>query len=230
MRQDFFRRIEEKYLLNKEQYNLILQYINKYMRQDEHGFCTICNIYFDTDNFDLIQTSLEKPIYKEKIRLRSYNTPTLQSNVFLEIKKKYCGIVSKRRIEVPLCQIYDYLDKGIYPYCNKQIMKEIDYCFQKYELKPQIYLSYDRNAYYSVSNSDFRLTFDTNIKSRNEDLKLELGNHGKKLYKNKFYIMEVKTLDAFPLWFTNILSELKLYPTSFSKYGKVYQAKVLESR
>ena len=221
----FFRRIEKKYVLTLEQYNQIIKRIEPYFVMDIHGISTICNIYFDTLNNDLIIKSLEKPIYKEKVRLRSYGLPTLDSNVYLEIKKKYKGIVSKRRVSMKLKEFYEYYNNNKLPFDN-QIMREIDYCFKYYKLTPKIFLAYDRIAYYEKNNDDFRLTFDFNIRSRNKNLHIEKNVLNENLFDYKYFVMEVKTLGAMPLWFTDILSDLKIYPCSFSKYGEVFRKEV----
>lgn len=226
MVQKVFRRVEKKYLINEKQYQDILSLASSYIVKDRFYKTTICNIYFDNYNNDLIINSLEKPIYKEKIRLRSYGTPSLNDKVFFEIKKKYSGTVFKRREIVTLKEAYDYLDH--HRYKQSQIMKEIDYCFNRYNLEPSLYLAYDRYSYREKNNSHFRLTFDYNIRSRISDLKLDSGDEGQKLLNNNQYIMEVKCLNAMPLWFSKILSYLQIYPISFSKYGKIYEQRVLE--
>ncbi len=223
---EFFRRIEKKYILTEEQYNQIIKHINKYFIMDIHGMSTICNIYFDNDQNDLIIQSLESPLYKEKVRLRSYGIPLLDSNVFLEIKKKYDGVVSKRRVNMKLSEFYNYLNNRVKPFDN-QVMKEIDYCFKHYKLKPKLFLAYDRIAYYEKNNDNFRLTFDFNIRSRKEELYLEKNFKNDYLFDYKYYIMEVKTLGSMPLWFTSILTDLKIYPASFSKYGEIYKKEVI---
>ena len=218
---NIFRRVEKKYLLTLKQYELLMNKIKDYIEVDTYDYSIINNIYFDTDDYLLIKRSIEKPKYKEKVRLRCYGIPHKESKVFLEIKKKYKGVVSKRRVSLLLKDFYNYLDTGILPICDKQIMKEIDYCFKIYNLKPKVFIAYDRHSYKSKNDSNLRITFDKNIRSRLDDLYLEKGDHGE-LLTDKF-IMEVKTLNAFPIWFVNILSELKIYPASFSKYGNVYK-------
>lgn len=228
MNTNIFRRVEKKYFITEEQYKLLLEKANDYIETDTYDYSTICNIYFDTDNYLLVNRSIDKPIYKEKIRLRSYGIPKKNSKVFLEIKKKYKGIVNKRRVCIFLKDFYIYLETGKYPDCNKQIMDEIDYCFRQYNLKPKVFLAYDRHSYRGIENKEFRLTFDQNIRSRTGDLYMENGDKGIKLLKNGEYIMEVKTLGAFPMWFVNLLSLLKIYPISFSKYGSVYQKQIFK--
>lgn len=230
MNSEIFKRVEKKYLISEEQYKNLLKEAGEHLEKDKYFKSTICNIYFDTDNYDLIVESLEKPTYKLKVRLRSYDIPDLNDKVFLEIKNKYKGIVGKRRVKISLQEFYDYLEKNKYPNCDKQIMSEIDYLFKKYNLKPKQYIAYDRESYYDKENKNFRITFDQNLRSRNEDLNLEYGDAGKLHFKENTYIMELKTLDSLPLWFTKIINKLKIYPTSFSKYGKIYMKKQKEEQ
>lgn len=226
---EFFRRIEKKYIITKEQYLMLKEIIENKMIEDEHGKSTICNIYFDTGQFDLIRHSITKPVYKDKIRLRSYNIPTNNSIVYLEIKRKYKGEVSKRRSEMQLNEFYEYMkDKNSFAKEN-QVRKEILYYFQFYDLKEAMFVSYYRRAYYDRNNRDFRVTFDSNIIARNYDLKLEKGIYGDNILKNDKYIMEIKTLGAIPIWFVKILDELKICPCGFSKYGEAYTKLVLKA-
>lgn len=219
---EFFRRIEEKYIIDKEQYEKMKDLLSDKMIEDEHGKSTICNIYFDSDNYDLIMHSITKPIFKDKIRLRSYNVPNLNSKVFLEVKRKYNKIVSKRRIEMKLQDYYD-----IKEFANDQVQKELDYYFKLYKLKPKVYLSYFRRAYYDKENRDLRITFDSNILARTYDLELEKGSYGDLILEKKKYIMEIKTLGAIPLWLVKKLNYLKIAPCGFSKYGEAYTQLIL---
>lgn len=223
-----FKRVEKKYLLSEDLYQKLFEKINNYITVDTYDFSTICNIYFDTDDYLLVNRSIEKPIYKEKVRLRSYGVPKKNSKVFLEIKKKYKGVVGKRRVSAPLKEFYTYFDTGKYPNVDTQIMNEINYCFKFYNLKPKVFLAYDRYSYKGKDDSNFRITFDKNIRSRTDNLYLENGDNGMLLLDKNCYIMEVKTLGAYPLWFAQILSELNIYPTSFSKYGNVYKKQIFK--
>lgn len=226
---EVFRRKETKYLLSKDQYDKLMKKLNSYLLKDKYYESTICNIYFDNDNYDLIINSINKPEYKEKVRIRSYKVPNIDDDIFFELKKKYDGIVSKRRIKIKLSEFYNYINTGNISNCDIQIKNEIDYCFNKYKLKPKMFLAYDRLSYYAKDNKDFRITFDRNLRSREDDLNLELGDCGNLFFKNDTCIMETKVLDAYPLWFTNILSSLKIYPISFSKYGSIYSKKIKEA-
>ena len=223
MYQAIFNRVEKKYLLTEEDYILLMGKLDGKIKKDENHFSTICNLYLDTKNYDLIRKSIEKPIYKETFRIRSYNIPNLQDTVFFEIKKKYKDIVSKRRVKMKLEDVYKYLETRNYEGNDIQIMKEIDYNMKRYELIPSSYIAYERYSYLDNENIGLRITFDTNLRYRDNELRLELGSSGKLVFNKTMYIMEVKTLGGLPLWFSSILSELKIYPKSFSKYGNVYK-------
>jgi hypothetical protein len=205
------------------------------MKLDEynktHDIYTISNIYFDTKENHLIRTSLSKPKYKEKLRLRAYGVPGSDEKVYLEIKKKVCGLVNKRRTKLKLKEAYDFVGTGIKPelkeYMNKQVLNEIEYILKIYDLEPKLYLAYDRKAFFGKTNRDLRITFDTNIRTRRYDLKLEKGDHGDLLLEEGKWLMEVKAANTLPLWLTNLLSEYRVYKTSFSKYGKEYEKLLL---
>ena len=226
---EIFRRIEKKYVVNDKQYEIIKDILIKYMDEDSHGKSTICNVYFDTENYDLIRHSIEKPYYKDKVRLRSYNIPKDESTVFLEIKRKCDKVVGKRRIEMKLKEFNKYLENpNSLIHANKQIKTELDYYFKLYNLKPTMYISYSRTAYYQKDNLDFRVTFDSNIKARGYDLNLELGSYGSDILDKNKYVMEIKTLGSIPLWFVKLLTEFGIKQASYSKYGTAYEELVLK--
>ncbi len=221
--QTVFERTEKKYILTISQRNRLLEAIGKYIREDEYGESTICSLYFDTDNFHLIRNSIEKPAYKEKLRLRCYSTPKHDSNVFLELKKKYNGVVYKRRRTLKYDSAMNYINNGVLP-DDSQIMKEIDWTMNFYkDIQPRIFIAYDRTAYYSKTDHELRITFDRNVRFRDTDLDLASGSYGEVILDKKLCIMEIKALQAMPIWLTEILNELKIFPGSFSKYGTAYQ-------
>lgn len=228
---EVFSRYEKKYLLTEENYRWILEHMQDQMEPDKFNrdgkLYNIANIYYDTPNDALIRASIEKPVYKEKLRLRSYGVPGMDDKVFLEIKKKYQGLVNKRRTTLRLFEAYNLINNGIdpgdQPYINRQVLEEIKYFLKMYQLQPKVYLTYDRQAFFSKTDRDFRVTFDTNIRTRRTDVGLEKGNQGELLIGNTFWLMEVKSSEAVPLWFTNLLSEREIFATSFSKYGTEYK-------
>ena len=226
---EVFNRYELKYLLNQEQYEKLRNVIGNYMDCDFYNkngkTYSICNIYLDTENDDLIRRSLESPVYKEKLRLRSYGKVSLSDTVYLEIKKKYRGIVNKRRTSFTLQEAYNYIQNGVLPVNEKtnwQVMNEIVYMQNRYHTVPKAFISYDRFAFFEKEDSDFRLTLDTNIQTRRTDVRLDHDVYGEQLLPEGVWLMEAKAYKAFPLWFSHFLSENKIYKTSFSKYGKEY--------
>ncbi len=222
--QEIFERHEKKYLLDEETYRLLMMRLQPYIQPDRFAKSTICNIYYDTPDHRLIRASLEKPVYKEKLRLRSYGEPTKDSTVFVELKKKYKGIVYKRRIDLPFSQAEKYLNQGRRRKNEGQIEHEIDRMFEFYPgLAPAMFLSYDRLAYCGIEDPKFRVTFDTRILWREEKLSLSEGVWGNPLLPEGRRIMEVKIGRGMPLWLAHILDELSIYPASFSKYGSAYQ-------
>ncbi|HWT76106.1 MAG TPA: polyphosphate polymerase domain-containing protein [Mobilitalea sp.] len=221
--QDTFKRYEMKYLLNEKQYREMRQMLQDKLKVDQFGETTICNIYFDTPDRRLIRTSLEKPVYKEKLRLRSYGTPYEGDTVFVELKKKYKGIVYKRREKLELFEAERYLYDGEPCERDTQITKEIDWFFNSYQnLIPSMYISYDRIAMYGIEDKDLRITFDSNILWREEELWLGCGIWGNEILEEDQKLMEIKMPGTMPLWLAHILDELEIYPVSFSKYGKGY--------
>lgn len=227
--QTVFKRVEMKYLISKAQQQQIKNRMCEHMDCDEYGRSTICNIYFDTPNFLLIRHSLEKPIYKEKLRLRSYGVADENSTVFLELKKKYKSVVYKRRIDMKEKEAMRYLCEGE-PISDTQITREIDYFRSQYDSpQPAVFLSYEREAFYAKEGPNFRITFDENILWRDSDLSLCSGVHGEPLLSRGQVLMEVKTGGAIPLWMASLLSENHIYKTSFSKYGNAYRNIFLET-
>lgn len=222
-----FKRREIKYLLDDDVYNSLKERLKARLVEDEHGRSTICNIYYDTPDFRIIRKSLEKPVYKEKLRLRSYGTAGAEDKVFVELKKKYNGIVYKRRETLTLAQSDEYLAGHTKAPCDTQIFREIDWFRDYYEnLKPAMYISYEREAYYSLENPDLRITFDQNIMYRSYNLSLAAGVEGEKILEPGQHLMELKAGGAIPVWLTRTLDELGIYHTSFSKYGRAYLSQV----
>ena len=220
---EVFNRYEHKYLIDEETFQKVLEVLEEHMEPDFHNIgrkpYIISNIYYDTSDDFLIRHSLSKPLYKEKLRLRSYGIPGEEDKVFLEIKKKFNGKVNKRRTKLTL---------EVKSYMNEQVLKELEYFLQIYALRPKLYLAYDRIAYFEKENNDLRISFDMNIRSRRYDLKLEDGDFGDLLLDEGMYLMEVKTSLAKPLWLTHMLDELEIRRRSFSKYGTEYTNMIRE--
>ncbi len=231
MNNRIFNRYERKYMISKKTMSELIQVFSKRLIYDPYSISgnnyTIYNLYFDTDDFSIIRSSIQKPRYKEKLRLRTYDCPLKpESLVFLEIKKKLKGRVNKRRVTMTYQEAQDYLEHKSIPYFddfnNRQMMNEIDYFIKIHHAKPGAFIRYDRIALLSELD-DLRITFDSNIKYRTHNLTL-LDSSGKNILPHEDdVLMEIKSDNNFPLWIVEQLSSRKLYSQSFSKYGKAYE-------
>ena len=222
------KRYEKKYLLTAGQYAGIRRQLDPYIVPDVFFKSTVCSLYYDTDDYELIRRSIDAPVYKEKLRLRSYGVPGDGDNVFLEMKKKVQGVVYKRRICLPLARAMDCLAQESIPAAGGQIGREIAYMLRRYRLRPAVLLAYDRTAYTELepSPNQLRITIDRDIRSRQTDLDLRLGAAGESLLAPGMRLMEIKTAHAIPLWLCAALDQNEIRPTSFSKYGRVYEARM----
>ena len=221
MQGNTFERFEEKYLLNAAQYEAVMAGLRGRMQPDLFGRSMVSSLYYDTPDYHMIRTSLEKPDYKEKLRVRAYGIPTPESNVFVELKKKFDGIVYKRRVELPLPQA-KLLLAGKKTEPNTQIKREIQYFLRFYQPEPSVFLSYRRVAY-TGAESGLRITFDDDIRFRTDALHLTAGIWGQELLQPGMTLMEVKAPGAMPVWLCELLNRNGIYPTSFSKYGVCYR-------
>lgn len=221
-----FERYEKKYFITKSQKEELLRIISDKISPDEYGITPILNIYYDTENWDIIRASIEKPEYKEKLRVRSYGAP--KGNVFAEIKKKCNGIVYKRRISGSNPDIVKMLS-GKKKFSG-QIGEEIEWFQRRYNTFPRMFIGYDRIAYFGKEDKNIRLTFDENLRWRDCDLDLSLGDYGKPLMSEDKVLMEIKIPGACPLWLAHTLSELNIFPISFSKYGECFINNILNKK
>lgn len=221
--QGVFKRFEKKYLLSSAQYQALIGRLADQMKMDRYGKTAILNVYFDTPDHRIIRRSIEKPPYKEKLRLRSYGVPQEDDRVFVELKKKYDGIVYKRRVGMSLKGAEQYLYDREEPEKPCQITNEISWFLREYPgLVPAMVISYDRTAFSGIEDKNLRVTFDSNLLWRDQDLFLEKGAFGTALLEPGQRLMEIKIPGAMPVWLAHALDELRIYPVSFSKYGRAY--------
>ena len=226
-----FKRYEVKYIMTRRQRDMLIEAMQGHMALDQFGRHTIRNIYFDTDSFRLVRDSIEKPIYKEKLRVRSYQKAGYDSPVFVELKKKYDGVVYKRRLCLPHRAAMNALENGLPLPADSQIAREIEAfrAFYGPTLKPAMLLTYEREAYYPVDGCDLRLTLDENIRWRTTDIDLGGSAMGKMILPGDAVLMELKSPGGYPRWIVDFLSENKIYKTSFSKYGTAYLQMLTEN-
>ena len=218
-----FKRYEKKYLLQNGKYVSFFEKLQPFIRPDEYFSSTVCSIYYDNADFRLIRASIEDPVYKEKLRLRSYNVPGPDDEVFIEIKKKYKGIVYKRRISMPERDAVKYLSGEIPAHEESQIMRETDWFLRRNKPEPKVFIACERFAYVAKDNPELRITFDRNIRWRETDLELTAGDYGELLLPEGDVLMEIKIPGVAPLWLAELLSSEGIYPGGFSKYGTCYK-------
>ena len=229
--QTVFQRYELKYLLNEEEKQAVRRAMTPYMKLDRYGRTTIRNLYLDTENYRLARRSLEQPVYKEKIRLRSYELATEGSTVLEELKKKFESVVYKRRLALTEEDAMRWISGEAPCPVESQIAAEIDYFLHHYgPLTPAAFLSYEREAYYALDGSDFRVTFDEEILARLAGLSLRAEPGGFPLLPEGRTLMEIKCSGGIPLWMTKVLTGRRLYKTSFSKYGTAYERLIFPQR
>lgn len=207
--QHSFERHEKKYFLTPVQREALLSGMQGHVRADSYGRYTIGNIYYDTDDWRIIRASIEKPVYyKEKLRVRCYGVPSENEGVFVELKKKYAGIVYKRRIVMGVRMAESFLaGAGAEPEVHQgQIGREIAWFQTVHKTSPKVFIGYVRHAFAGISEPDLRITFDTDIRWRDTDLDLCAGTYGKPVLSDDRVLMEVKTPHACPLWLSRLLS------------------------
>lgn len=235
MAKNTFQRYEKKFLLTLSQLERLLPRLLEHgMVYDKYctdgGIYTIYNVYYDDETSSVIRDSIRKPKpdFKQKLRMRSYETPASpDSQVFLELKKKAMGVVLKRRVKLTYSEALAFANEGVRPqtddYSKNRMLDEFEYYFKTHRVKPTLYLSYERIALFDKDNKDFRITFDNRIITRRYDLELGYGSYGENLLHEQERVMEIKIISAVPKWLSDILSEEKIYMSGFTKYGNEFR-------
>lgn len=226
---DTFQRVEHKYLLTKNQAEELYARIEDHLVDDIYPKYSLHNVYYDSSDYTMIRHSIAGPSYKEKLRVRSYGEPEEGSFAYVEMKKKYAGIVYKRRIQIQEEEVGHCMDSSLLEK-QGQIGREIAYMHQMYDASPKLFIAYDRRAYAGKEEADVRVTFDTNIRYRTDHLSLHDDYPDTYLLSEDQVLMEVKVMNRYPLWLSKALTEMKLQRTSFSKYGTIYTNMKKEER
>jgi hypothetical protein len=222
MTQTVFKRYEKKYLLNPAQHAALAGGFDGRMAADARGVCTVFSLYYDTDDFALIRASIEKPLYKEKLRLRCYGAAGEDTPVFLELKKKYRGVVYKRRAKLAYRDAEAVLSRKARA-GGGQILREISWFLDLHPVSGKLLLCYERAAFSCAEDPGLRITFDTDVRFRRNGLRLDGDARGAPLLSKEQILMEIKTAGTIPPWLCRALSDLKIFPISFSKYGSCYR-------
>ena len=219
-----FERIEKKFRMTPEQYRQLLPVLESHMERDSYGETRVHNIFYDTPDLYLIRRSVERPLFKEKLRLRSYGIPTEESKVYVEIKRKLNGIGYKRRICVNFSDAKRLLKGESIDTGQPQIGKEILEFVRRYHPTPAVCLSYLRYAMYGREDPHFRITIDRDLRYRTE--RPEAPDEDDMIPvmpdNDSWILMEIKAMNAIPLWLTEEMSRLKIHQAPFSKIGTCY--------
>jgi len=226
--QSTFKRYEKKYIVTREQYAALINVLSRYMEPDSFGEYLVQNLYYDTDGWDVIRASIEKPAYKEKMRLRWYGEMNQESELFLELKKKYKGVVYKRRLAIPVKKLPTGSVREIVPEGGSQIARELDFYMKANAVSGKIYISYWRCAFVGAEDRELRVTFDTDIGFRLDCLDCFHPGDGHFILPQDKMLMEVKTPGGIPVWLARALCENKIFPTAFSKPGVCYMNHILK--
>ena len=225
-----FKRYEKKYTLTPQQYEAFMNTAKEHLIPDEFHKSLVLSIYYDSDDYDLIRHSIEGPVYKEKLRVRSYGVPEDGDTVFVELKKKYKGIVYKRRVAMKCIEAERWLSGNAAAPEDTQITREIDFFLSQNDVKPKAFIGADRISWVDKDDPELRFTFDHSIKWRSEDLSLTKGSGGENLLEDGCVLMEIKIPGSAPLWLAHLLSEESIFPASYSKYGTCYKKELLSRR
>ena len=223
-----FKRYEKKYLLSAEAFGQLWPKLSGRLEEDEYPRSTVFSLYYDTEDYTLIRRSLDRPVYKEKLRLRSYGAPDAAGEVFVELKKKYKGVVYKRRTALPASAAEDWLAGRTPAPGDSQTLREISWFRRENGVQPRVFIACDREAWRVKDQPELRITFDRNLRWRDKELSLTSGSWGEPLLDGEMVLMEIKLPGAAPLWLAAILNELHLYPVSFSKYGSCFKTRLFE--
>lgn len=223
---EIFRRREQKYLITTKQYEELVDRISPYMRPDKfgnNGKYTVTSLYFESNDWKIYYETKNKLKYRQKLRLRVYDDAALDSTAFFEVKQKHKKVVNKRRMRLPLSEAYRYIyfpNRSLEEFetSNLQVLREIDYFRNLYHLEPEMVVSYDRHALHHKEDADLRMTFDFNLRCRDDDLQLANGSYGDLFIDEDLVVLEVKVNDSVPLWLARILQELGCEQRSASKF------------
>ena len=231
----FFNRHEFKYVITEETAAGVLESIQPHMKRDRHtneeAHYRISSLYFDTRENLFLDEYLRGERFRQKLRLRVYNSPNLWDTCFFEIKKKFSKYVNKRRAKITIGEAYAWmrgertLDEMIETFPSEaQILREIHFLMQLYQVEPRVVISYDRQAYMGIFDQNLRVTFDRRLTKRTSLLEPHQQGEDVLYLPSAKVVLEVKTNKAIPLWLAGTISELECRKQTFSKYSNSYHA------
>lgn len=218
------KRVEKKYIIQNDVLKDLLKDLEPYLVADKYKHSTITNLYFDTDDYEIIRRSIAATNFKEKFRIRSYSPePVLDSQVFMEIKSKNDGVVYKERFQTTLFSAINFLN-GVEDIEDKAFADNMEIFMGKYPtMKPKMYIYYDRLSMKAKDSNKVRLTVDSNLTYRDINLDDLTNKSGKALLDSNYSIVEIKLNQEMPEWLEEVLENHQIEKGSFSKYGTAYK-------
>ena len=219
--QSIFKRYEQKYLITETQAAVVEAVLSQRMVPDQFDAYCVQNLYFDTANWDVIRTSMQRPYYKEKLRLRSYGTSDAAAPIFLELKKKYAGVSYKRRVVLPKGALSQPL-KEVLAKDPSQIARELDFYLKSTEVTPRLFVSYRRKAFADKEDAGLRVTLDSELRYRPDQLHFRQPEEGRLILPGAYRLLEIKTPTSIPLWLVRLCSDNEIFSGSYSKYAACY--------
>jgi SPX domain protein involved in polyphosphate accumulation len=224
-------RFELKYLTRFDTYQRIIRQLDPYAERDgyagELGRYSIISLYYDSPELACYWDKINGVPYRNKLRIRQYGSMAGSDDAYIEVKQKLLASIRKIRTRMKLTQAYDLLaaahqraetSEVIDRSPEDEVLNHVMYLRSLYNLEPKAIISYEREPYVGRYDHHLRMTFDLNLRSRAEDLRLESGPWGKYIMSPDIVLVEMKVDGRIPEWFISLVAEHNLEPCRFSKY------------
>lgn len=224
-----FNRFELKYVLSLNAAEGFRRELLAFLQPDAHGDAggsyAVASLYYDSPDYRCYWEKLEGLRFRRKLRIRHYETPaalTPDTPVFVEIKQRINRVTQKRRVLLPYGdarRLCDARELAEYPPRDQRVVDEIYAMLWEYDLRPTSVVSYARRAYIGTEyDVGLRVTFDTNLRCRAQDLQLHDQQVGRLMTSPDQVVMEVKVNERIPYWLTELIARHNFRLTRISKY------------
>jgi len=223
-------RYELKYILNRSQYEQVVDALADYMETDsysEGGRYLVTSLYYDTANYKAYWEKINGHRFRRKVRVRVYNAHMVSpdSPCFVEIKQRTNKTLQKKRVTLPYSSAVALCGSGeetnVPSETDQAVIQEVLYLSNTLQLQPACVVSYDRLAFNgSQYDPGLRVTFDTNLKCRTHDLTLLSQGYANNYFfvPPQWCVMEVKVNLRAPYWLTRVISRYHCTLRRISKY------------
>lgn len=229
MAQSYFNRYEFKYIISWRVYTSLRERLAPFCEPDR--FCRegmpydVLSLYYDTKDYRFYFEKVDGVNNRKKLRIRAYGDGGSSDSCYIELKNKIRNNIFKKRVRTTLREAYDFFSD---PFSGltmdgrtdeeQAVARDLDFHVSMYRPEPKAVISYKRTAYKGRFSPNLRITFDTMIRCRNDDFRIEAGTDGKFLLQPNLVLMEIKGNNHFYLWLSRLLAchEVELF--RFSKY------------